>query len=387
VDSSLLDKDSTQSLPDRLPRRDWVILPLLSIMTIGMLFILTEVTTRLVWTQGGKDSCRIHDPIAAWRYKAFCTERMKSPEGPWVDYTFNDCGYRTATSCGNKPPGTVRIALLGSSTSMGLMVAGGESFAALTGDELSKLCDRPVEFQNLGAVGSEPIYAYQRVDEALALKPDAVMLAIAPFDIQQDIDPRLLATRQNPLLLKISHPRCENESIFTRMRNWLSESRTVIVARHFLYENQKHYLRLFLLQGDSADFLRVPFSPAWDKRLTDLDLLLGEMAAKIHRAHIPFVLTVIPGRAQAALLGLRDLPTSVDPYALDRRFAKIAAKYDIIFVDSFTELSRIHDAETLFYPADGHLAATGHALLSRVLVRGLTSGRLPALSACSAVKP
>jgi hypothetical protein len=387
LDHQSSEKNGSQSQADRLPSRDWLVLPLLSMMTVGMMFILAEVSTRLLWKEGGVDSCRVSDPIVAWRYKPYCTERMKSPESPWIDYKFNECGYRAASSCEAKPADGLRVALLGSSTSLGLMVPYEDSFAALTGDILSRQCGRPFEFQNLGAVGSEPIYAYQRVDEALALKPDAVMLAVAPFDIQQDIDPQLLAARKNPLPLRDYRSKGENASIIAHIEDWLSASRSVIVARHFLYENQQEYLKLFLLQGDSADFLRVPFSSAWERRLSNLDLLLGEMADKVHHAGIPFVLTVIPARAQAALLNLHDLPPGVDPYALDRRFAEIAEKHGIIFVDSFNDFSHVLNAEALFYPADGHLAPAGHALLSGVIARRLTGGGVPGFPTCRSAKP
>lgn len=42
--------------------------------------------------------------------------------------------------------------------------------------------------------GISPIYAYRRVNEALALKPDIIMLAVDSLDVQQDINPELLAT-------------------------------------------------------------------------------------------------------------------------------------------------------------------------------------------------
>src|SRR5712671_1663718 len=131
--------DSEGSL-DKLPRRDRLILPLLVVLTIGFMFLLSEAATRLIWPEGGVDSCRVRDPITDWRNKPNCTFAMKAAETPWVEYRFNECGYRNSVPCGTKPRGTVRVALLGASLSEGYLIPESQTFAARAADQLGRIC-------------------------------------------------------------------------------------------------------------------------------------------------------------------------------------------------------------------------------------------------------
>jgi hypothetical protein len=371
----------------KLPRRDWVILPLLSILTVGIIFLITEVTTRLIFAEGGKDSCKVRGPIPGQGNKPNCTARIKSAEGPWVEYTFNDCGYRTAASCGPRSTGTLRVALLGASLSEAYMIPYDQTFATQAAGELSSICDRPVEFQNMGTAGCWPVCAGRRVSEALALRPDAVMLAIAPFDVSQDNDPNSPTTRRNLPPRTPAHGVQAYMSPIERLVDAFSGSRTMFAAKHFLYQDEQAYVRLYLLQGDNAGFLRQPFTPAWEKRFSDLDLILGKMADEIHAAGVPFVLTAIPEHAQAILLGLPKTRAGVDPYAFERRIARIAAKHGIVFIDVFDDFAKVPDANSLYYLADGHLAPAGQSVVSRAIVRGFLSGNVPVFSRCTVAKP
>ena len=184
--------------PATLPRRDYYLLPLISLSTILLIFGVSEFLTRVIWAEQKTASCTIIDPIAGDHFKPNCTVRTKNAEGPWTTYQYNECGYRSVTSCGPKPPGSIRIAILGSSVSQGLYVPYEQTYFARTSAELSRSCNRPVDVQNLGVPGSSPIYAYRRVQEALALQPDVVLYLLAPFDLEQRIDPKELAARNAP---------------------------------------------------------------------------------------------------------------------------------------------------------------------------------------------
>jgi hypothetical protein len=363
--------------PRKLPRRDWVILPLISLLTVVFMFGLSELTTRLVWTSGGTDPCRL--PSHGIGNAPNCTARLKRAEGPWVDYSYNDCGYRSEQPCHHKHPGSWRIALLGSSLAEGYMVPYPQTFAAQASAELTKAHLRPVQIQNMGAFGCWPNCAADRVDEALSLKPDAIMLAISPFDVTQD-------TGDQPL----AKPRAEvvKSSFIDRTMQLFSDSRTVLVAKHFLYQNAATYVRLYLMQGDSADFLRQPFTPAWEMRFSNLDSQLGDMAEKIHAAGIPFILIVAPEHAQTVLLGMQNLPPGVDPYAFEKRIAAIAEKHGIVFVDVLKDFRDVApQVNSLFYPADGHWTAMGHATISQAIVRSCLDGSLATLPGCSVTDP
>jgi hypothetical protein len=362
--------------PRKLPRRDWMILPLISLLTIVFMFGLSEVTTRLVWTSGGSDPCRL--PNHAIGHSPECTAVLKSAEGPWVDYSYNDCGYRSEQPCHHKHPGSASIALLGASLAEGYMVPYRQTFAVRASAELTKASRRPVQIQNMGAFQCWPNCAASRVDEALSLKPDAVILAISPFDVSQDIGD------SSPANLL---PGVVNPSFIERSIQFFSDSSTVVVAKHFLYQNSPTYVRLYLMQGDPADFLRQPFTPAWETRFSNLDMQLGVMAEKIRAAGIPFILVVAPEHAQTVLLGMQKLPPRVDSYAFEKRASAIAEKHRIVFVDALKDFRDVApQVNSLFYPEDGHLTAMGHALISQAIVRSCLSSSHPVFPDCFAPK-
>src|SRR5271165_273750 len=168
---------------EHFPRRDYLLLPLLSLFTILVILSLAEIGARSVWTSAEDSSCDLKTPFSGNRNKANCSARMKLAEGPWVQNTYNECGYRSAASCLAKPPNTIRIALLGSSAAEGFMVPYSETFAALSEKVLTRECGRPVEVQNLAVTGIHLLEEAHRIDEALALHPDAVVLLISPNDL------------------------------------------------------------------------------------------------------------------------------------------------------------------------------------------------------------
>ena len=125
------------SSPVRLPRRDLVVLPLISILTITLLLLGSEVAARHFFPESsGGDSCRVADATIGFKYRPNCTSRVKSAEGPWVVNHYNECGYRTNQSCGAKPSGSTRIALIGSSVAQGSYVGYDEIWATPRGQGL-----------------------------------------------------------------------------------------------------------------------------------------------------------------------------------------------------------------------------------------------------------
>jgi GDSL-like Lipase/Acylhydrolase family len=373
-----------------LPRRDYYLLPLISLATILLIFGVAEFLTRVIWAEQKTASCTIIDPIAGDHFKPNCTARTKNAEGPWTTYQYNECGYRSATSCGPKPPGTIRIAILGSSVSQGLNVPYEQTYFARIATELSRSCNRPVDVQNLGVPGSSPIYAYRRVREALALKPDVVLYLLAPFDLEQRIDPKELAARNDPAHNDPARTGLQAKravqltlSPMKRLEGTLVESRTVLVAQHFLFQNRDTFLRMYMLYGDKADFLRQPFTPAWQQRFQDLDLIIGDMADRLHAAGVPLVVIPAPSRAEAALLSSPQLPPNVDPSAFGHQIEMIASKHGAVYVDLMAAFRDIPNSESLFYVVDGHATTDGQKVIAQIISRKLLDGSVPAFVHCT----
>jgi len=347
------------------------------------MFGISETVTRTIWAEGPKDSCLINDPIVGNHFKPSCSARTKNAEGPWITYRYNECGYRSATSCGTKPPGAVRIAILGASVSEGLYVPYEQTYFARTSRELSRMCNRSVDVQNFGVEETSPIQVYRRVQEALALKPDVVLYLLTPFDLERQIDPKELSERNAPPQTHSTKAVRLNESALKRLQRMVTESRTMLVAQHVLFQNKDVFLRLYLLYGDKADYLRQPLTRAWQKRFADLDLIIGDMAGKLRASGVPLVIMPVPSRAEAAVMSSRQLPPHMDPFAFGREIENIASKHGADYVDLMQAFGRIPDAESLFYVVDGHVTGDGEKVIAQNLSAKLRDGNIQAFSNCA----
>jgi hypothetical protein len=372
-----------------LPRRDFIILPLLSLMTVIGLLVVAEIAARYLFVESGSESCGVPDALHGFRIKPNCVSYRKAAEGPAVENAYNECGYRTKEPCAPPPAGTIRVAVLGSSTAQGLKAPYDGMFATQAQRILEQSCGHPVEFQNMALPGFKPLDQYLLVDEALKLKPDLVMMVMVPYDLQEIADRRRLADRDQPEKLArpvmADPPPPPARSLISQLQDYLSDSRAVLAAQHFLYQDRASYIRLYMLHGDEVGYLKPPFAPSWEQRLGDLDLLLGEMADKIHAAHLPFMLVMSTQRAQVALFDPAGRSDGVDPYAFGRRVAEIAARHDIHYLDAAQAFAAVPQPEKLFMPVDGHMSVAGHAVLGDALARRLAEGKIPAFAGCKPV--
>ncbi|MGS0891018.1 SGNH/GDSL hydrolase family protein [Burkholderia stagnalis] len=361
----------------KLPRRDYVLLPLIVVMTVVCLFVAAECATRVIWSAGMRGSeCHVTDAREGMRNVPNCTMTVKTPETPWVTYHYNGCGFRSTEDCGPKPAGTRRVALLGTSFAEGTSLAYDESFAALAEHDLSRMCGAPVEVQNLGVYEMPYRKVLNRIGPALALQPDAVVLTVAPFDLEKINLPDVADT---PAIAAAASPHAD---LMTRVKGWLSGSRAVVVAQHYMFENPDIQVPMYLKYGDKADFLRPPFSDAWRERLETFDSVAATVAGRFRAAGVPVALMLIPQRTQAGLLVAKSLPPGVDPSALDHALAAIAAKHGMRYIDLAESLKRSANPADYYYPVDNHLNAAGARVVARSMVTGLTAGTSPAFPAC-----
>lgn len=312
----------------KLPRRDLWLLPLLSALTLLVLLMGSEALTRAIWPEQIVNSCRIPDPIFKFRYRPDCTTTMKAAEGPWHTATYNDCGYRSDTSCGPVPAGTRRIALLGASVAEGYMVEFPNTIGARLATDLTAMCDTPVDVQNLGAIGYFGNRLVPRMAEAVKLHPDLAILIVAPLDVEAIENP-------DPAPVTVSTPApVERGDLQKRLFETVKESRAFVVAQHFMFRNPALYVPLYLQYGDKADFLRSPFTVPWQTRLQWLDVLVGKLQAEASAAGVPFMIAFIPQEAQVALMAGRYQSSAMQAEALPNAIGAIARK--------LARCSRIH---------------------------------------------
>ena len=361
----------------RLPRRDLLLLPLLSVMTIVVLLAGSELLARAFFRVSSKETCEVADAKIGFRFRPNCTSRIKSAEGPWVVNQYNDCGYRTREACRPKPAGTARIALLGSSVAQGWHVAYEQTFGARTAAALTARCRRPVEVQNLGRENCSLGCMFHRVDEALALDPDVLVIAVSPYDLET-LQPADYRDRYKPIAPPSAAGGVEaaQRRLFLRKaQKALTGSRTVVAVEHYMFQDPTTFLKMWTAYGDKADFLRPPFSAKWEERMKTVDLLLGEIAEKARATGGRVVLGEVPNLAQASIESLQHPPGNLNAGALNERLGAIAQDHGIQFVNVLDTFRRTPGANRMFYVVDAHLNGEGYEMISEPLTEQLITGQ------------
>jgi hypothetical protein len=362
-----------------LPRRDAWLLPLISIFTVLGMLGGAEVLARIGWPEQIINGCQVQDRALGFRFQPNCSSTMKAFEGPWYTNNYNACGYRSAAPCEPVPSGTRRIVLIGSSVSEGLFVEYPNTIGARLGDDLTAMCGRPVEVQNLGSGNGarQDHRLVLRMEEALTLRPSAVLLIQVPFDIEA----MLLEDANEPTTGAASNPAANSQSpaigvakLRKLVSDWFRNSRAVVVVQHFLFRDWSTYLPLYLnYYGDKADFLRPPFTVAWQERFRRFDLLITKLADRARQADVPFMLAFVPHQAEVALMSGRSAPPGVDPQALPNAIAAIAARHGVTFVDASQVLRAVPKLEELYYRSDGHMSGRGLPIVARYIAERYVS--------------
>ena len=380
----------------KMIRRDWIILPLICLLTVGFLACSTELVARRVF--GGSKTlmanCMVlDDPLTGPRAipNTVCWEQF--PESSLVEYRFNGCGHRAGMECGPKQPGTYRIVMTGSSFALGERVPREQTFAALLPTELSQMTGQKVELYNASMGWGFSHSVTLRFNEVLAAKPDVVLWVLTPTDIE-GASLIVSATRD-----QIDQQGSESlpTKAWNRMRTAFatqslkaaasevfSHTRTAFMLRHFLYESHSQYLTCYLKTGDEeAGFLSADPSAEWKGHLEQFDSDFANVEGRAQAAGIPLVVTLVPNRAEAGMISMGQWPKGYAPYKLGGELSAIITSHGGTYIDILPDFRHVPDTDQYYLPVDGHLNAEGHIAISNLLAMGLTGGAVPALQANS----
>lgn len=367
--------DPGNLIDPKLPRRDWVLLPLTGLLTIALIVGALEMAARVMFRSAKTtyDSCLImNDPVAGVRAipNSVCLD--KAPEGELAEYRFDSCGYRGGLKCGPKPRGIYRIVLVGSSGAMGLGVRQEKSFAALLPEELSRQTGRKIELYNEGIIarGGTPRSVANRFNEVLAAQPDMILWILTPWDIDHKEE---TAGKQGhgpaaPDLLKRLH---------------LDGTGLVILLRHYLYESQSQYVKAYLMGGEDAGLLTATPSATVQDRLRQFDVNTTNITGKAKEAGVPLVAVLVPNRAEAAMISMGQWQDGFDPYMLDNELRSIVTSHGGTYIDILPGIRAIPNADRYYFPVDGHLDNAGNEVISKLLADELVSGAVPSLASAT----
>ncbi len=360
---------------DKLPRRDLILLPLVVILVTAVFLGTAQFVAARVFAERGDEGCRSTERPGPPRHTPNCQFQYKMPEGALVTYRFNECGFRSQAPCGPKPPGTLRVVLMGTSLTMGLGVSNEETFADRLQQQLTRACARPVEVENMGALtrfSGLPDFAH----DALALSPDVIVLTVLPFDLEQ----RAVVAHQRKL---------EKQGILGRINgSWhdlaleMRQIAFVRAAQHLMLLNRQFLYKTYLNGAGSKELMSVPPPPAGERKYADFDKMLAALAAGLKGSGVPLVVMTVPNRVAAALASDHSTLPATDPYQFGRIIGVIAVRNGAIPLDATPDFAKIPNAEQLYFPVDNHPIGAGHAVIAQALADRLTDGSIPQLSAC-----
>jgi hypothetical protein len=389
ISYSVSHRPSTEA---KLPRRDWILLPLISLLTIGIIASSTEVIARRVF--GGsttlmKNCMVMDDPSTGPRAipNTVCWEKI--PESQLVEYRFNSCGHRAGMECLPKQPGTYRIVMTGSSLALGEAVQRERTFAALLPAELSQETGRKVELYNESMGWGFPRSVSLRFNEVLAAKPDLILWILTPGDIEgaslivysSNAEIRLqgsLSLMERAWLHMKSA--FTSESYKAAASELFNRTRTSLLLRHFLYQSQSQYVTAYQMVSDEeGGFLKADPSASWREHLKQFDADAADMEGRAEAAGVPFVALLVPIRAQVTMISMGKWPARYDPYRLDDQLRSIITKHGGIYLDILPDYRDIPNADRGYFFVDTHPNAEGHKLIAELLAKALTSGAVPAL--------
>lgn len=363
----------------RLPRRDWIILPLLVVITIIALAVLGELTARTILPTQDGDSCLVHDKILGSRATPNCTSYQQTVETASIEYHYNECGFRTAESCGPKNPSTIRVAMIGSSISMGYLIPYDQTIDAQLTRWFTGECRRPVEFQSLGLPHRPPEIVVKTVDEAISLNPDLIIWLVTAFDLRNTASPDpstpLSGDKSSPSGLSLSHA-------IKYLHKIAYSDRLLILAQHYLFKNLPFYIASYLRTGDSSDFLRLQLPAVWQARVKQFSQQASTVGAQAKALNIPFAVVLVPQAAQAALATGYPPQSGVDPFSLGRQLTNGMTDANLNVFDGTQAFTNHPWSPDYFYMVDGHMAASGAAILAQSMADWLTKPGISIFDTC-----
>jgi hypothetical protein len=388
-----------------LPRHDWVLLPMIGLLTILFLAGSTETIARLMFVSFStdKEGCVIHnDPSTGWRGKPNCVSFGKGYESDPTETRINGDGFRNDFEFAPKQPGTFRIVMVGSSAAMG----SGVRVATLLPAELSEKTGRRVELYNeaIEGWGGTPRNIVFRFGKVLSVQPDLILWILTPWDIRNaggmmphdEILPDETRLYPDNKAHAPGDPAASsgNGGILTvaahtlrSIRGFVDDawhnSRSDLMLVHFMVEleSQNQFVKSQNLSRQDAQYLAAQPSEKRLQHLRELDGYVAEIHRQASDAGVPVAAVFWPNATYAAVLSLDEWPTGIDPFSFDNELRSVFVNRGVIYIDVLPDYRNILNPQAGYLPYDGHPNANGNLTFSALLAKELISGAIPELKA------
>lgn len=396
-----------------LPWCDWILLPAIGLCTISLLAVSMESLARWLFpvSQIGMEKCFATNDMtgdADVKPNSVCSERIA--ESDFVaEYRLNRQGHRAGIELGPKPQGSYRIVMIGSSFAFGLFVPREMTFAALLPVELSHQTGRTIELYNEATGGRFrggpfPVQSSAvHFKEVLSAAPDLILWIITPMDIenassrepsslqtasQGDSTPGTWSSHLQDEWDSLAVMRASSE-LMKRLRYRWEQTRISFALKYLLLkgDTQDQYVMSYLKNEEDAGFLKANPNTDWQQWLQNFQIDAEDFEKQAHAAGVPFVAVLVPNRAQATMISMGKWPEGYDPYKLDNELRAIIVNHGGTYIDILPDFRTIPSSEQDYFPLDGHPNPEGHAIISRLLTKGLTCDAVPGLHPQDAAEP
>ncbi len=378
-------------------RQHFRIIPLL--LSVLLTLALLELGLRVFWVKHLVLGAGIEHPHFHHRLKPSQDHHYFSDEFD-VTIRTNRYGLRGSDPVLPKPPGVVRILMLGDSFTFGFPVKDEETFSALIEQGL-RARGYPVEVVNGGVSGYSPTLHYISLrDEFLTFEPDLVILWYDLGDLQEDhwfqknllydaqgrivrCDPRFVNGRfswlewgrthsalakylQNKLFNTVRKIRTLGlvEYVKTKLRG---ERSKVAIARLKAAQHAKdlgEHDRFLLVRESSTPERVAPYWALSARYLHMIHALLEERGIPFVIGIYPYGMLVGPNQwAQGRTFWGFERGKVYDAPAAIALFEQFSSQERVPLINTFASF-RNAASEKLFYDGDGHMTPAGHRTLA-----------------------
>lgn len=116
------------------------------------------------------------------------------------------------------------------------------------------------------------------------------------------------------------------------------------------------------------------------RNLEDYDGYAADIERRASAMGVQWAVVYLPSRIQAAMISMGEWPAGYDPYKLSDELGTIVKRHGGVYIDILRGFRNITDTGQYFFPIDIHPNADGHAMISGLIAKQLTSGVIPALN-------
>ena len=359
-----------------LPRRDWLLLPALSLLTIFLLAGAMELVARSIFYRlptSGENCLMMPDPSRGAQGIPNCVVWEKIPEGKATEYRFNTSGYRDNADFGPKASGTFRIVVVGTSVAAGFRVAQEQTMSALLPAELSQRLGRKVEVYNEGLPSRTTDAIARDLDQAIAVDPNMILWIVSPLDVAY---PAMMEHPEAAGALGMA-PGLDRswslikdvfakQSFLVSIATLFSHTASATMLRDWLYRSPSQYVQSSLAGADyKKDFLLSEPGAEFREELSEFDRGAASIAEQASKAGIPLVVVFVPDRTQAAMIAMMSgRPAGFNPYQLSETLRAIVQSHGGTYVDILPDFRTVPNPQLGYFALDGHPNALGHAMLA-----------------------